>query len=133
MTPWEAGYETMRPARHYVGVIHRMRDDVRRESKRCPHVHSRPELATACARRMLPVEWFVTFGQQYPREPHPTFPGADHDGFVVIEAPDETTARRTAVDRLGQRWAFIYSADDWTAGDHADYYPKGELARWSTL
>ena len=38
--------------------------------------------------------FYVTFGQQYPREPHPTFGKAHRDGWVEIEADDEMAARK---------------------------------------
>lgn len=73
------------------------------------------------------AEFFITFGVQYSRVPHPTFPLAHPDGWVVIEAPDEEAAREHAYARLGQRWAFIYTADTFDTSWH----PLGELARFA--
>lgn len=73
-------------------------------------------------------EYRVTFGVMYRREPHPTFPAADPDGWLTVMAPDEESARALVVDRIGRAWAFIYSAERMT--EH--YYPHGEITRWST-
>ena len=75
-----------------------------------------------------PMIYYVTFGQQYPREPHPTFAKAHRDGWVEIEAPDEITARRIAVGWFDRAWAFIYSeSDPWRP--KLDMYPLGCLHR----
>lgn len=69
-------------------------------------------------------EWFVTFGSQYPREPHPTFEQAHRDGWVTVVAPDERAARRLTVELLGTAWSGIYEEqpESWL-------FPLGELAR----
>ena len=73
-------------------------------------------------------EYRVTFGQKYPREPHPYYDRAHHNGFVTILAPSEEAARAYAVARLGRQWAFLYSIDsptDWS------FFPLGEIDRWT--
>lgn len=69
-------------------------------------------------------DYYVTFGQRYAREPHPTFPGAHPDGYVVIEAADEEAARATAYTVFDNRYAFIYPEPP--AGEFA---PRGEIGR----
>jgi hypothetical protein len=56
-------------------------------------------------------EFYVTFGQQYHHEPHPTFPKAHPDGWVTVVAADELAARRLAVEWLGTAWSSIYDEE----------------------
>jgi hypothetical protein len=49
--------------------------------------------------------FYVTFGQQYRHEAHPTFPKAHPDGWVTVVAADELAARSLAVERLGTAWS----------------------------
>jgi hypothetical protein len=42
------------------------------------------------------AEYYVTFGFQYPREPHPRFPEAHHDGWATIVAASASEARGIA-------------------------------------
>lgn len=72
------------------------------------------------------VEYHVTFGQKYRREPHPTFPKAHPDGWVTVWAHDEDKARQITVKRLGRAWAFLYGPDTW----EPSWYPLGNLATW---
>lgn len=72
----------------------------------------------------LAQQFYVTFGMQYPREPHPVWPGAHHDGYVVIVAPDERTARGAAFAAFGQHWSMIYEHEP-----DPGYFPLGELTR----
>jgi hypothetical protein len=73
----------------------------------------------------------ITFGMRYAHEPHPKAGLLDFtptpDGYVVIEAEDEFTARMAAFAFLGKAWAFIYAEpfEDWS-----DRFPRGELARF---
>jgi hypothetical protein len=55
--------------------------------------------------------FYVTFGQQYCREPHPTLPTAHPDGWVTVVAADELAARRLAVEWLGTAWSSIYDEE----------------------
>lgn len=78
-------------------------------------------------------EYRVTFGQQYPREPHPTEPDIAHrDGWVAILAPSEEAARDLAYLRLGSAWSTIAPASDLYEAQWLGWYPLGERARWDT-
>jgi hypothetical protein len=71
--------------------------------------------------------FFVTFGQKYRRERHPTFPEAHPDGWLTIEATDMYEARRAAYQMLGTGWSWLYDEQDldWDP----KYYPNGEIKR----
>lgn len=72
-------------------------------------------------------EYRVTFGQKYPRELHPYYDRAHHDGYVAVFASSEAAARAYCVARLGREWAFLYAMDtdtDWS------FFPLGEIDRW---
>lgn len=70
--------------------------------------------------------FYVTFGSQYPREEHPTWSGANKDGYFVIHAPDELSARKLAFGLFGEKWSMIYTA--------AEFDPNSdENKRWYTL
>lgn len=71
------------------------------------------------------AEFYVTFGQRYSRERHPSLPAAHPDGWVVVVAPNMDAARHYAHLRLGSHWSGIYDAED----HNPDLYPLGELAR----
>ncbi len=74
------------------------------------------------------MEFFVTFGQQYAKEPHPSFPSAHPDGWVVVEAPDWDSARGIIVEELGIHWSGLYGKEYFMT-DASRLYPKGELGR----
>lgn len=70
--------------------------------------------------------YYVTFGQQYRHEPHPTLglvPSLP-DYVVQVEAPDSDAARALVVQHLGQSWSFLYRG----TGD-PKWYPRGPYAR----
>lgn len=67
--------------------------------------------------------FYVTFGQQYPRERHPTFDDAHRDGWVEVDADTYAEARALTVRQLGVHWSDIYTAPDWDPS----YYPLGVL------
>lgn len=71
--------------------------------------------------------FYVTFGQQYPRELHPTFPRADRDGWVAMTyALDEDEAWEVAVAVFGRDgFSMLY---DEPAKPTLELYPLGELA-----
>lgn len=69
--------------------------------------------------------FYVTFGVQYPREPHPLYDDAHHDGWVTIEAPSWEGARDVAFALFGPHWAFCYTELDFK---HDSFFPLGELA-----
>jgi hypothetical protein len=72
-------------------------------------------------------EYRVTFGQQYPREPHPYYDRAHRDGFVTVVAPDYLSARALVIARLGVAWSDLYALD---SGTEWGLFPLGELDRW---
>lgn len=68
-------------------------------------------------------EYYVTFGDMYRYEPHPS--GWPHpDGYLTIVAPDYDTARAKAFEVLGSQFAFMYKKLP-----NGDYFPLGELMR----
>jgi len=71
------------------------------------------------------VTFYVTFGQKYAREPHPTLAAAHPDGWVEVEADSEMAARRLALDHLDDRWAFMHAEREFTR----QLYPRGCIAR----
>lgn len=77
----------------------------------------------------LNKKWYLTFGVQYSREPHPTWPGAHPDGWVVILAPTEPAARELAIAHFKLHWSML-SPDAYFPVElnKQKYYPRGELA-----
>lgn len=77
---------------------------------------------------MMIKEFYVTFGVQYGhgvnQERHPQ--EMTGNGYAVIEAPDEFTARQMAIAVFIQRWSFIYPEKP-----EDQYVPEGELLRIS--
>lgn len=75
--------------------------------------------------------WYVTFGQKYPREDHPAFSLAHHDGWVTIIASGAEDAREHAIRILSIYWADIYpDGTDWRKTEHM--FPLGEIARFTS-
>ena len=79
------------------------------------------------------MSYYLTFGVQYKRrppdtwdgygEPHPIYPHfIDGNGYVRVEAPDETTAREIVINYFGKAWSFIYDHEP-----EAQHAPLGEL------
>lgn len=70
--------------------------------------------------------WYVTFPQRFADadEEHPTLPTAHPHGYVEVDAPDETKARKRASQMLGFNWSVLYPAADFDQS----YYPRGCLA-----
>ena len=62
------------------------------------------------------MTFYITFGQSSPFR----------NGWVEIEAPDEATARELAFDALGQKWAFIYTAETFKTFKPS-LFPAGKL------
>jgi hypothetical protein len=80
--------------------------------------------------------FYLTFGQQYAREAHPTAGWIHPDGYVTIDAPDEATARTFAhAWTCGGRFCDLYAEDSEWAPPRYNHawgepgYPRGELAR----
>lgn len=57
------------------------------------------------------MQYAVTFGQKYNREPHPVNEQIDANAFVVIEAEDEEHAQIVSYEIFNQAWAFVYPYD----------------------
>jgi hypothetical protein len=72
----------------------------------------------------MPI-FYATFGQRFPREPHPTFPRAHHDGWVAFDAPDQTAASDAAFRAFGDDWSMLYADQP-----DRDFFPLGELDRY---
>lgn len=68
--------------------------------------------------------FFVTFGQKYRTEPHPTLDGAHPDGVVECKAVTEDAARTIITDKLGHAWSAIYHEDNIDLNN----YPLGIIA-----
>lgn len=77
-------------------------------------------------------DFAVTFGVQYKNQPHPIL---DHpnvaDGYVVIEAPDEDTARKIAENLFDDTWSMLYDSKFPRYPRDSDFFPLGEIARYS--
>lgn len=69
-------------------------------------------------------KFYITFGQKYRTEPHPTFDKADPDGVLEVEADNADEAREKVVAKLGEFWSFIYPADELDL----DNFPLGVIA-----
>jgi len=75
------------------------------------------------------MKFYLTFGVQYPGVPHPTWAGADKDGWVTIEARDYDAARELAVAHFKTHWSMLYPAEHFPEEyNKRKYYPKGQLA-----
>jgi hypothetical protein len=69
-------------------------------------------------------KFYVTFGQQYLRELHPTCEVAHPDGYVEVVAWNELRARALTVHHLGTAWSFMYDDEPDLAT-----FPLGVIAR----
>lgn len=71
-------------------------------------------------------DFYVTFGQKYPREPHPSWGAAHHNGWVrLVGATDRADARGWATVLFGRQWSEVYdSLHGFTA-----LFPLGEIGR----
>lgn len=68
---------------------------------------------------------YVTFGVQYPREPHPILPEADGNGYLRVVARgllSREAMRASVFLWLGARWSF-----DYDEVPEAEFFPRGEL------
>ena len=68
---------------------------------------------------------YVTFGQKYALQKHPTVPGAHPDGILEVEfrTDDYIEWRKRLIDVIGSFWAFDYDAEQ-ISGD-ISLYPRG--------
>lgn len=70
---------------------------------------------------------YISFGVQYPREPHPVLPEADGNGYLRVTArglESREAMRQLVFVWLGSRWSF-----DYDEVPEAQFFPKGELGR----
>jgi|GEM_PF-5390742 len=78
--------------------------------------------------------WYVTFGQRYRRERHPSFPVAHPDGYLVVMGRglvlDEEAARTAVLYLCGTGWCMIYGS---LADLSPHLYPMGPLATLTVL
>lgn len=75
---------------------------------------------------LTPIQTFVTFGQRYAREPHPTFPEAHPDGVLAVAAETYDEARELIAEAVGVHYAFDYPVGpDLPSWLHLKEYPRG--------
>lgn len=73
-------------------------------------------------------KFYLTFGTKYRHEPHPHWPGADPDGWVLIEASDEGQARSLAMSAFGPYWSMLYEARRFDEiQNRLRYYRRGQI------
>lgn len=65
--------------------------------------------------------FYITFGQKYRREAHPSGYNVSPDGVVRVVAPNYEAARELAVKSFGDQWSFIHP-ERYTK---MEYYPQG--------
>lgn len=68
-------------------------------------------------------QYYVTFGQKYRTDKHPTYRDAHPDGYYLIEAEDLETATLIAFATFNANWANIYSEEEFDSS----FYSKGQL------
>lgn len=85
------------------------------------------------------IPFYVTFGQQYPREPHPMWKDAHRDGYVIVSTPDMPAdaaynlARTAVIANFGSYWSMLYDYPEFTTKIGLDsapinLFPLGALA-----
>jgi hypothetical protein len=77
------------------------------------------------------MKFYVTFGQRYAREEHPSFPEAHPDGWVEVIADTEYAARVLTKKRLGTAWSHMYTEKIWKKYEENENsfarFPRGSL------
>lgn len=73
----------------------------------------------------------ITFGQMYRHEAHPTYPLANPDGWLVIEAPDQTLYEGVRNALFLKADGFLQYAFDYPGDQPAspELYHRGEIER----
>jgi hypothetical protein len=71
-----------------------------------------------------PTTFYVTFGQKYRHEMHPTCEVAHPDGYVEVVAWNEMRARALVIHHLGAKWSHMYTDEPDLAT-----FPRGAIAR----
>ena len=61
------------------------------------------------------IKYYITFGQKSPFR----------DGYVIVEAPDATTARYEVFYAMGDQWGFMYTEEE----IDFDLFPLGQIGR----
>lgn len=64
------------------------------------------------------MTFYVTFGQKYAREPHPTLAAAHPDAWVEVDADSEMEARQLVFRALWSKWAFMYAESEFKRAYH---------------
>ncbi len=77
------------------------------------------------------TDFYVTFGQQYAREPHPAWAGIHPDGWITIEALDYEAARSRTIKLFGTQWCWLYdpTLTSFRLSFFPRDFPRGELLR----
>jgi hypothetical protein len=73
----------------------------------------------------MSTDLYISFGQKYFREEHPTFPKCDPNGWLRITADTYPQARAVAFALLDGQFAFEYLEDEFEVSK--DFFPAGEL------
>lgn len=68
-------------------------------------------------------KWFVTFGQKYRHEKHPSGLNIDPDGYVVVHAYNYHEARQIVIGKFGNEVSWLYNEDNF----EPQYFPLGQL------
>ena len=80
-------------------------------------------------RGQFELPFYVTFGQRYRREAHPTDKRIHPDGVVAIKASTMEEAREQAFSVFGRNWSCIYTRADMAAcmfgKDHPNLFIRG--------
>lgn len=72
----------------------------------------------------MPI-FYCTFGQKYATEPHPQ--GMHPDGWVEVEAPDQSSAYVAAHKAFGDKFCSVYF--DYFLNAHRHLYPLGCIGK----
>lgn len=70
-------------------------------------------------------KFYLTFGNKYKHQPHPSGTVINPDGYVLIQAYTYDEARAKAFEVFGPEWAFLYTEDNF----EAKFFPAGVLRK----
>ena len=68
-------------------------------------------------------KFFVTFGQKYRHEKHPSGLNINPNGYVVIHAYSYKEASQIAFDKFGSAFCMLYDEDKF----ESHFFPAGSL------
>lgn len=68
-------------------------------------------------------KYFLTFGQKYRREHHPSGYNINPDGWFEIYVYNYDLARQKAFEYFGQDWCWLYSEQEFERDD----FPAGKI------